>query len=177
MATLNAAGDANNEGTTGQPQGTATSASGVKGVVAQYQKSGIVGGNPTQTNIVPAGPGWRIAGSDSKGATNNNIIGNVPPGKPGEPQVRTTIQNSTDPLICSAAQATGEVIQGVAPSSSPSSTPPLPTGKPVQQADNFLQSTATLPSAAQLSDVYMGIPKKNDAQKASAGLSLSQETE
>ena len=177
MSTLNAAGDAGNEGTTGQPQQLATPGQGVKGVTAQYQKSGTVGGNPTQTNITPAGPGWRIAGSDSKGATNNNIIGTVPPGKLGIPQISTVVQNSTDPLICSAALLTGDVIQGVAPSSSPSSTPALPTGKPVQQADNFLQSTATLPSAAQLSDVYMGTPKKNDAQKSSAGLSLSQETE
>lgn len=44
--------------------------------------------NQTVTSITPAGP-YISAG------TNNNIIGTVPPGKAGLPQVRTVMQNPT----------------------------------------------------------------------------------
>lgn len=59
----------------------------------------------TQDNILPAGPGWRIQGTDSGGAQNNNIIGTVPPGKVGLPQISVIKQNATDLKVGNAAVA------------------------------------------------------------------------
>ncbi len=59
--------------------------------------------NQTKTSITPAGP------YISKG-TNNNIIGTVPPGKTGLPQISTVIQNPTS-LVVGNASVGGSVNQ------------------------------------------------------------------
>ncbi len=59
--------------------------------------------NQTRTSITPAGP------YISKG-TNDSIIGTVPPGKAGIPQIRTVIQNPTS-LVVGKASVGGSVNQ------------------------------------------------------------------
>lgn len=78
-----------------------------KGNVAQYGQASVSGSQ----SITPAGP------YVSKG-TNNNIIGTVPPGKTGLPQISTVVQNPTS------------LLDGKNP------------GNGSNQADSFLNSTA-----------------------------------
>ena len=101
----------------------------------------------TQDNVLPAGPGWRIAGSDSAGAQNNNIIGTVPPGKTGLPQISVIKQNATD-LKCGSASVGGSS----------------------NYADNWLPATASQTAKADPSTV-------NTAQDPQQGLSLGPQTE
>jgi hypothetical protein len=82
MATLNTRkpGDSNTTISPANPSGTKG-----PGNISQYGNGGTLTGS---NQITPAGP-YISAG------TNNSIIGTVPPGKDGIPQVRTVIQNPT----------------------------------------------------------------------------------
>lgn len=99
------------------------------------------------TKITPAGP------YVSKG-TNDSIIGTVPPGKTGLPQISTVIQDATDPLV--AGQ------------------------QPNNQADNFLASKPSLVTTGPATDQFTaggGVPAMNAAQDAQVGKSLSPQHE
>lgn len=111
------------------------------GNAAQYGGGNSVAENSqTRTSITPAGP--YIA----KG-TNDLIIGTVPPGKPGIPQVRTVMQNPTSLVVGNASVA-----------------------KSVNMADNWIPAIASQTALAAPST-------ENDAQGASAGKSLSPQHE
>jgi hypothetical protein len=98
-----APGDSNTTITPANPSGTKG-----PGNAAQYGQGSVSGSQ----SITPAGP-YISAG------TNNNIIGTVPPGKTGIPQISTVIQNPTSLRVGSAS-----------------------VGGSVNMADNFLPATS-----------------------------------
>jgi hypothetical protein len=83
----------------------------------------------------------------------SGVIGTVPPGKAGIVQIDNTIQNSTDPLV------SGQL--------------------PLNQADNFAASTASMgPNGPSGVPYSTGVPPTpNAAQSQSAGKSMSPQTE
>lgn len=145
-----AQGDSNTTINPANPSGTVG-----PGNTAQYG-----GGNSAaevaanQAGILPAGPGWRIQGSDSGGATNNNIIGTVPPGKSGIPQISTVKQNPTSLVVGNAS-----------------------VGGSVNMADNYLPATTAQIGVVVAPDFAEGNVTPNAAQLASAGKSLAPEHE
>lgn len=76
----------------------AATPAGAKGFgnVAQYGGGNSAAETAATQSITPAGP------YISKG-TNDSIIGTVPPGKPGIPQIRTVINRATDLKVSSAS--------------------------------------------------------------------------
>lgn len=115
------------------------------GNVIQYGGGNSAAENQqTETSITPAGP------YISKG-TNNSIIGTVPPGKAGLPQISTVKQNATD-LKCGIASVGGSS----------------------NMADNWLPaSTATVKDTTVPGAGAGGNVTPNAAQLDSAGSSLS----
>jgi hypothetical protein len=113
-----------------------------EGNVAQYGNSAALSGGQT---ITPAGP-YKSQG------TNNSIIGTVPPGKTGLPQISTVVQQATD----------------------------MKVGKlPNNQADNFIASTASKPSIV-VNDYFTpgaGVPAMNEDQDPQEGTSLAPQHE
>lgn len=108
-----------------------------------------------QDSILPAGPGWRIAGSDSGGAVNNNIIGTVPPGKPGITQISTTKQNPTSLKVGNAS-----------------------VGGSVNMPDNYLPASTSQVGSSVVPGVGAGgNVTQNTNQTAVAGMSLAAQHE
>jgi len=125
------------------------------GNVAEYGGGNSAAQTAATQTITPAGPGWRIQGTDTGGATNNNIIGTVPPGKTGLPQISTVVQRATDLKVANAS-----------------------VGGSSNMPDNYLPaSTAQVTSATVPGAGAEGNVTPNAAQLASAGKSLAPEHE
>lgn len=114
------------------------------------------GGNSTAQTAQTVGAGAPSpAGPYVSKATNNNIIGTVPPGKAGLPQISTVVQNATD-LKCGIASIQGSV----------------------NEANNWLPaSTATVKDTTVPGAGAGGNVTPNAAQLDSAGQSLGPATE
>jgi hypothetical protein len=164
-ATLNTRGnrDSNTTITPANPSGTKG-----PGNVAQYGGGGNAAENAqTVTSIVPADSyiqSTTFSAQDGSQALKTvvNVIGTVPPGKAGIPQIRTTMQNPTSLVVSKAAV-------GVAPNLATTS---------VNMPDNYLPadfsaavSTVVGATGAQ------GPSSPNAAQASSSGKSLSPQHE
>ena len=89
----------------------------VAGIVAQYQKSGVVG---TTAVIHPADTSMQV----TLGGPKLTIIGTVPPGKPGITQISGQAQHATK-LVCN-----NQPLGNTLPSTASQGVPPVSTGNP-----------------------------------------------